>query len=297
MTHQPALLISLFCFTSSCAYVFTPDRVELAYDGKNWHVFAGMHRELKIHIDIVGNICLETTLMRRKRDALWSWLGSFMNSRQHLPEGKKPAAMHPERDIPFISSDGNGTELQDFEGLCSIGNVIQHRHYNSAFNWTVRRKVGQVDYCKEGYLSQAVNALRGGHRDMRFTFSENDFLSNFRTEKISEAKKTTINFYADDCDEKSQISVARIEVEGQGTDKGQAQKVNIYKFSDEVDMDVLILIAARNLFRYIARRSWTDKLPLYGKRVVTIAPKASKLASFVGVVLPSPLTPVLSMFR
>ena len=51
-------------------------------------------------------------------------------------------------------------------------------------------------------------------------------------------------------DENREQQIAKIEIYGQGNNLGDAEKVTIYRFSDEIDMKFLLLIAAQNMKTY-----------------------------------------------
>jgi len=102
--------------------------------------------------------------------------------------------------------------------------------------------LGEMEEKKKG----AFSWLGFGSIVFLYKFKEqNQIISR----KESGNELTYIKFF-NVANENREQQIAKIEIYGQGNNLGDAEKVTIYRFSDEIDMKFLLLIAAQNMKTY-----------------------------------------------
>jgi hypothetical protein len=107
--------------------------------------------------------------------------------------------------------------------------------------------VGEIKERKTGILSYV------GFGDLQFVY-QIDSQNGYKPQTLFSTKEshddiTLIRFFAEDSNDSKQQS-ARIEIYGQGKNLKQAEKVIIYRFTNQFDMKYLMLVAAQNLKTY-----------------------------------------------
>lgn len=176
-----------------------PDKIELAFDGVQWHSFEGQFRnyELIFHSD---GVCANTTVSYYY----------FWNEIQRNCLFKNPIT--GKRQFIFCTNS-----------KCQVTVEIEEE-----------KKGGLLSYF--GYGSSILRYSR----------------SIFSTKETRDYG-TYLKFYNEERGLDQEI--AKIEIFGQGSKGETAEKAIIYRFTEDIDMKYLLLIAAQNLKSY-ARNLW-----------------------------------------
>lgn len=230
--------LSWACLLLRCFSFSEIDHVTLAFDNVEWHSFAGRYRDSKI-VFHDGSTCLEKTF---KRESVFQTIGAAVG------------LVAPELFQQLCITNFQGSQVF---ALCE-----------AAQPESLAKKCDIVGKMAKEHTSikcGALDILGLCHPQMHTVVDE--YQTSFVSLKKSGDGITEMEFYVTP-DVNAELDTskpldARMTINGQGMNHGQATGVEIRRFSDAIDMDMLVLIAGKNLQAYAQNRQakWiTDKI-------------------------------------
>jgi len=255
MMHATNHFLVIVCIFIICNYVKSnePDRVELASDGVMWHTFIGSQRNHQFHrFGEDQCICLDET-------------NDEKISTRSL---RRMCYCKPELE-------------SDYERIFCIAEIPEGICYPTAFLTVGRTWAGYVGLWHDDMILHVQNNKPLSQEDDGTVTSMQGVSSiDLVIRKVSKEEKTTITVLR--APDLHGPVVARIEISGQGTKHESATKADIWRFSNDISMDHLLLLTARNIVRYAQNRnrfaSWmmdtSSKLLIESGLIKSFAEKA-----------------------